>query len=426
MGNTGTFIPLFNDTTLAFTTETPTIDLSGLMTGVTAATFRLLGFNQTVDSIFAMADTAALGNNFLRLNGDLTPTAPPAATTTPTPDPIAVTTITDSNGNPIPDGSIPPVIFGLTPAGTAPTQTLRISNTSSTLFQLGDLQLPEEFSIVGTFPTELAANSSFPLTLQFNPDSSGLQGGIVGFQVGDEFYNFNIEGTGELPVPSLTAPDGTNPALPDPAINGSEDTDDLITGTTDADAILGFGGNDTLDGADGNDFLFGWSGDDNITGGAGDDFARGGSGNDVLIGDTATVNETGGNDTLIGGAGNDLLLGQKGDDVLSGEAGDDTLNGGMGNDLLFGGAGNDIIAGDLGDDILIGNDGVDTFVVGQGSDVIQDFLNGTDLIQLPSGVGFSDLTITNDAVNTTITTADNSFTVTLENVISTLTASNFV
>ena len=353
-------------------------------------------------------------------------TLPTAPTPAPTTTPIAVAAITDPNGNAIPDGSIPPVTFGLTPAGTAPTQTLRISNTSSTPFQLGDLQLPEEFSIVGSFPTELAANSSFPLTLQFNPNRSGPQGGIVGFPIGGEFFNFNIEGTGELPIPSSTAPDGTNPALPEPAINGSEDTNDTLTGTSDADAILGFSGNDAIDGGNGNDFLFGWAGEDTITGGAGDDFVRGGSGNDVLVGDTTTASETGGNDTLIGGEGNDLLLGQKGDDVLSGEAGDDTLNGGMGNDILFGGSGNDIIAGDLGDDTLIGNDGTDTFVVGSGNDIIQDFLNGTDLIQLPTGVGFSDLTITNDAVNTTITTADNSFTVTLENVISTLTASNFV
>ncbi|MEM1426152.1 MAG: choice-of-anchor D domain-containing protein, partial [Cyanobacteria bacterium P01_H01_bin.130] len=320
----------------------------------------------TKAEILALVNNVANWSNAVGLQtftgGTVTviPTPPTSEGSTTTPNAIAVITVTDPNGNAIADGGIDPIIFGLTPAGTAPTQTFTVRNSGDGPANLGDLRLPEEFSLVGTFPSEIAANSSFRFTLQFNPNRSGLQGGIVGFQIGGEFFNFNIEGTGELPVPSSIAPDGTNPALPDPT-NGSEDTDDTLTGTSDSDAILGFSGNDAIDGGDGNDFLFGWAGEDTITGGAGDDFARGGSGNDVLVGDTTTASETGGNDTLIGGAGNDQLLGQKGDDLLSGEAGDDTLNGGMGNDLLFGGSGNDLIVGDLGDDTLIGNDGVDTF-----------------------------------------------------------------
>ena len=58
-----------------------------------------------------------------------------------------------------------------------------------------------------------------------------------------------------------------------------------------------------------------------------------------------TVNDNlivgnGGNDTLAGRSGNDTLEGGVGNDNLSGEEGNDTLEGGLGNDTLNGGSGN--------------------------------------------------------------------------------------
>jgi Ca2+-binding RTX toxin-like protein len=48
---------------------------------------------------------------------------------------------------------------------------------------------------------------------------------------------------------------------------------------------------------------------------------------------------------IIGGEGDDTLSGGKGDDILRGEAGNDTLYGGEGDDILSGGLGDDLING---------------------------------------------------------------------------------
>ena len=76
------------------------------------------------------------------------------------------------------------------------------------------------------------------------------------------------------------------------------------------------------------------------------------------------ITGAGGNDTLTGGAGNDRLFGDNGDDVLLGGIGDDLLDGGNQSDTLVGGA------------------GADTFVFAGGMDVILDFEDGIDTIQI--------------------------------------------
>ena len=98
---------------------------------------------------------------------------------------------------------------------------------------------------------------------------------------------------------------------------------------------------------------------------------------------SVTVNNTG---TLNG----DVLLGA-GDDVYDGSAG--TLNGsvlgGDGNDTLIGGAGSDRLVGGLGNDTLTGNGGANTFVFAPtdlGADVITDFQDGTDLLDVSAFV----------------------------------------
>src|SRR5690606_12569145 len=70
-----------------------------------------------------------------------------------------------------------------------------------------------------------------------------------------------------------------------------------------------------------------------------------------------------------GNAGNNVLTGNKGDNVLMGMDGEDYLQGGKGNDILFGGAGEDMF----------------DFRKGTGDDVIEDFVNGEDLIFTPFG-----------------------------------------
>jgi len=170
-----------------------------------------------------------------------------------------------------------------------------------------------------------------------------------------------------------------------PSLVGTEQNDQL-TGSINAQVILGLGGNDDIAavyypvvlayGGAGNDvldgeysytnfyynlgatefnnqygdyfasladisgsILYGESGNDVLLGSLFDDTFDGGADADYLIGYL-------GNDTLIGGAGNDILNGVEGRDVLQGDEGDDYLGGGAGADVLAGGADNDTLYGD--------------------------------------------------------------------------------
>ena len=107
--------------------------------------------------------------------------------------------------------------------------------------------------------------------------------------------------------------------------------------------------------------------------------------------------------SMLGGIGTDTLTGNWGTDSLFGGDGNDKMNAGSDNDLLAGGAGNDILFGYEGDDtlndgsgadLLTGGNGADRFVFGidGANDRIQDFQDGTDLIDLTEA--FAALTIT--------------------------------
>jgi Ca2+-binding RTX toxin-like protein len=86
----------------------------------------------------------------------------------------------------------------------------------------------------------------------------------------------------------------------------------------------------------------------------------GGAGDDVLIGSTEA-------DALIGGEGDDTLYGNAGDDALSGGDGKDALFGQAGRDALFGGRGNDLLVGaderDTDGDLYDGGAGSDRAVI---------------------------------------------------------------
>ena len=100
-------------------------------------------------------------------------------------------------------------------------------------------------------------------------------------------------------------------------------------------------------------------------------------------------------ENLTGSAYNDVLAGDRRDNVLDGGAGDDTLYGGpgggddlmlgnAGNDRPFGGQGSDRLDGGTGDDRLAGGPAGDVFVFapGDGDDIITDFTNSQDRIDL--------------------------------------------
>ena len=197
--------------------------------------------------------------------------------------------------------------------------------------------------------------------------------------------------------------------------------------------LLGHGGNDTLTGTAGSDFIGGGEGDDLIFDNYGSNRLRGGAGSDTItVGDGSngsTLKGGSGADTLISGAGSDILIGGSGFDTLQGGRGNDVLNGNRGRDVLQGGEGDDTLNGGRGHDILTGGAGADMFVfdvVEKGRDVITDFEDGQDLIQI-SGLGFDDLAMTQTGEDVLISSDHMSGQITVEGLsLAALDASDFL
>lgn len=141
-----------------------------------------------------------------------------------------------------------------------------------------------------------------------------------------------------------------------------------IAGTARGDVLIGVAGTTRIYGGPGDDRLFGRDSDDVLVGGSGDDL-------------------------LFGARGEDVLAGNDGDDVIIGLWHSDRLIGGAGNDRLKGGAGHDVLRGGPGNDGLTGGPGRDVFVhaPGDGRDIVQDFTQGDDRIDLTAyGYGSTD------------------------------------
>jgi len=129
-------------------------------------------------------------------------------------------------------------------------------------------------------------------------------------------------------------------------------------------------------------------------GGNGDRDMIGNNGNNVLRGTNASddIWGRGGNDRLFGLGGDDDLFGEAGNDSLIGGGGGDDLSGGTGNDSLIGGSGQDDLVGGAGQDTLIGNAGRDTFDLQPGgNDIIRDFQDQVDKLELSGGLRFNGL-----------------------------------
>jgi hypothetical protein len=65
---------------------------------------------------------------------------------------------------------------------------------------------------------------------------------------------------------------------------GLDGIDDILSGTADADYVVGMGGDDTIFAAEGNDTLDGGEGNDTLDGGEGDDTFYTGEGSDIVYG----------------------------------------------------------------------------------------------------------------------------------------------
>jgi serralysin len=175
--------------------------------------------------------------------------------------------------------------------------------------------------------------------------------------------------------------------------------DDLVFGGDDIDFVYGESGVDTLFGGLGMDFLYGGGDDDTVVGDDGVDFLYGDVGADRIFGGADGDYMWGGfgSDFFYAGDGNDFILsvGEIDGDSGTGDAGDDYFILGDGNDFAFGGLGTDVVIagggddrmdGGLGQDYLWGGAGADLFELtnGSGTEVVYDFVQGTDRIRVVS------------------------------------------
>ncbi len=226
---------------------------------------------------------------------------------------------------------------------------------------------------------------------------------------------------------------------------------DTITGYSDANHLIGNGGNDVIDGKAGNDLLEGGNGNDKLMGSGGADTLDGLSGVDTLIGgtgndffindivangtngfklqDVMTENAGEGVDTLSAVKADDTvlssrytvvlgpnldnlilydmvpndvtwLLNGKGNDLvnrLDGNAAGNQLEGLNGNDLLYGWNGKDTLIGGGGADKLYGGNG-DDLLNFDNTDTLIDGGANTDTLRLTGMNILLDLTTKGDGV----------------------------
>ncbi|MDP3090492.1 MAG: calcium-binding protein [Nitrospira sp.] len=272
--------------------------------------------------------------------------------------------------------------------------------------------------------------------------------------------NFDSAGVnGSLVVETLAFADGRTANLA--SLLGPSIT---ITGTEDADVLVGTIGNDGIDALGGNDTVIAGAGNDTITGGTGNDTLIGGAGDDTYV-----FNAGDGIDTItdasVPGEGNTVQFGQGIDPaglsldlgsllirvgatgdaihltnfdptnvlgprtiesfrfadgtVLSydqliargfdpaGTAGHDTIAGTNVVDRISGLAGDDSIEAGAGQDVLRGGSGNDTyrFNLGDGLDTIEDIVavGEGNRILFGAGIAQSDLTFTHDEAARTLT-----------------------
>jgi Ca2+-binding RTX toxin-like protein len=195
-----------------------------------------------------------------------------------------------------------------------------------------------------------------------------IAGVIVGIDAA-----ISVGGTGNLRLENTgTISGGTS------AVSGSAKLDYITTRGMIEGRVELRAGNDVFEGRCGAAVdLYGGDGADVLRGSHHDEGINGDSGSDKLWGYR-------GDDSLIGGASGYVIFGGAGEDTIGGGDGNDILNGGAGDDDVSGGGGNDILTGGSGDDTLNGNAGTDTFVFGRGhgNDLIQDFRNNIDKLDL--------------------------------------------
>ena len=230
---------------------------------------------------------------------------------------------------------------------------------------------------------------------------------------------------------------------------------DSLVGTSGNDSLAGQAGNDTLSGNSGDDTLNGGAGNDLLGGSLGSDTYHFdlGSGQDTIVEPSASATDV---DSIVFGAGittgmvtqsqvsNDLVFtltgstdtlrvqnqylstiygvervvfadgtvwelrspssigttinGTSGMDFLSATDAGEVINGLGGNDFLYGNGGNDTLDGGVGNDWLYDSSGDDVYLfgVGSGQDVVVDYGDSSDTLQLAAGITEADLAVSRD------------------------------
>ena len=178
-------------------------------------------------------------------------------------------------------------------------------------------------------------------------------------------------GTGDDTIVGSLGIDTTYGGAGDDLIGLIDDSRNASPGAQPGDLIYGDSFNDFFDftasNQQGNDIIYGSSEADAIYGDNGGDPNLNDGGHD-------TVFAGNGSDTVFGEGGNDSISGEGGNDSLSGGEGKDTLAGGDGNDTITGGGGADVIDGGAGDDRIVYNAVSDSS--GNKNDTINAFVSG--------------------------------------------------
>ena len=232
--------------------------------------------------------------------------------------------------------------------------------------------------------------------------------------IGGEGADTLIGGAGEDVADYRASPSRVTVNLATGAVSGGHAEGDRISGV---EHVVGSGHDDDLVGDGGGNRLKGGGGDDRLHGGGGDDWLHGGAGDDRLTGGVGDDRLVGGrdDDRLLGGAGADTLIGGAGEDVVDYRAspsgvtidlaagvasgghaegdriaGVEHVIGSEHDDHITGDAGANRLAGGGGNDRLTGGAGRDRFIFGSGNgeDIIHDFADGEDQIDL-TGVGLA-------------------------------------
>lgn len=182
------------------------------------------------------------------------------------------------------------------------------------------------------------------------------------------------------------------------SITGSREANH-ITGNGAANRLTGGGGRDTLAGGKGNDtYLI--DSDDTV-------IERAAQGYDTAISSGSWTMSAGVEHLILSGSAT-TGMGNAEANRITGNAAANRLFGGSGGDYLIGGAGNDRLTGGTGNDTLSGGAGSDRFIFfrAEGRDIITDFQNGYDRIEISTGAErYSDLSIAQAGANTLISFA---------------------